>query len=169
MKRSIDKEATFREAFAEVSLVDVGSQLKSVLGSMGCMAVFLMLSTAGGAGISALGFGFHVPNIVWIALFVFIFVMAFTGEKSYHEWTLKLFFPKMRFVGWVITTAYLTSVIEAFRLVGRLPDEMTRMFVISAIYLVLLLPAVLFVGLLDLGHNRLMEKRNAMTEQWQKE
>jgi len=160
----LDREAGWREVLEQVSVVDVGSQTKSLLIGAIVWGVFFALIVAIEAGLSAADLGFHVPTTAWIALFVFIFVMGVTMDRSYHEWTFRFFFPKLGLIGWLVATAYLTLIIESLRLVKDLAGLFERGVAFFAVYLVLMAPGVLLLGLLELGHNRLMDKRAAIAE-----
>ena len=155
----ISKEATLREVLAEVSVLDLGGQIKTVLASIGCLGVFLVISSGIGAGVSAIAPDLTVPDVVWRAMLVFIFVMAFTENKSYHEFRFEWYFPKLGFGGWVTLTAYIVGVWEAFELAAGIQETMPQYIAIGFVWLILLLPFFLFLGILEVGHKRLVEKR----------
>jgi hypothetical protein len=159
MQRPVNKEATFREVFAEVDVVDVGSVLKGALGSAIGWLIFLFISATASMGWSLFGPEFHVPDIVWITLVIFFAVMSLTSSTSHHEWTVEFFFPKMGPAGWLLVTGYITALLEAFRITYHMHEAVERFLATAMVYMIMMMPAVLFIGLLELGYHRLIQRR----------
>lgn len=157
----VDKEATLTEVMREVSLADLGSQLKTISLSLGCFAIIGVVFSLVGATAKTSGVlqNLHVPTVVWIAIVVGLYVSMATSERSYHEWSGWFWFPRLRFVGWFAVTAYLTAIIEGFRHVDIFPVGVERGAAVFAVIVVLVVPGLLFLILCQAGHERLIEKR----------
>ena len=160
----VSKEATLREVMAEVSIADLGGQLKTALKGLGCLAIWLValaLIDAFGDNIPAIN-NIHFPRLVWIAILVGFVVASTLVERSYHDWKFQFWFPKVGFLGWLFLTTYITGTIEAFRVIYGYPTGSPEGWIAFAVaWTFLVIPAALFLELCQVGHARLMEKRTA--------
>jgi hypothetical protein len=158
----IDHEATLREVLAEVSLLEVGALIKSSLVTMGCMgvlvAIVLLIDTGTGSSdwISSWG----IPGWAWWLFFIWLALGAYTYEKSYHEHRFAWYFPRTGYLGSIPIAIYLLLGIELFRAIDPKADLDVRAAQVG-LWMLWLLVFALGLGVLEVGYNRLMEKRAA--------
>jgi hypothetical protein len=162
MSQWVSKEATLAEVMAEVSLADAGRVLKSTLAGVGSLVLLIAIIGIVSAVAHPFVPDFTVPGVVWRAIVVFVVVSVFTADKSWHGWTIGFYFPKLRFFGWLMLTAYITATIEALRATADLKPDFLGM---GAYILLVWLPVMLFHSVTELGHGRLMAKRMATQQE----
>lgn len=145
----------------EVSLADLGSQLKSTFITLGCLGVVGLIFGFVGTTVTASGVlpDVHIPNVVWIAALIGMYVWIATSERSYHEWAFSFWFPRLGFMGWLTVTAYLTAIVQSFRYSAIFPVGIQRGVAVATIWIVLVVPGVLFLSLCQAGYERLIAKR----------
>lgn len=163
--KQINHEATAREVLAEVNLLDVGVILKNNLAILVGYFVFFGVASLLGAGASA-AFGpskWGIPSwVLWFVL-IWMFVGIYTSEKSYHEHKLALYFPKTGWLGSLAIAAYAMMGFALYHSGGSDPDAEMRI-IKAVLWFAWAFPPFLALSLLEVGHNRLMEKRAAGLE-----
>lgn len=102
--------------------------------------------------------GFGIPDwLIWLFV-LWAFVGSYTADKSFHEHRFAWYFPKAGFLWSIPLACYFMVGIQIFRGIGPDADAWERAgrFVLAAAWW---FPFFLAVSLLEIGHNRLMEKR----------
>jgi len=157
MDLSISKEEGFKEVIAEVSILDLGGVIKQVIASTGCLAVFAALgqiSSAAGIDITLPGWGYWV---FWL-LMVWGCLAAMTERKSYHEFSW--YFPRLRWWASLLFACYFLG------LVGLYYSPLRDGSWLSAfVFVAYLFPFIIFMAVIELGHNKLMQKRQRAVEE----
>lgn len=160
----INREATLREVLAEVSLLDLGALIKKVLMQLGCFGLFgaAGLLLEGSFGMANLGMpNLGVPDWAYWLFFIWIAIAVYTSGKSYHQFAW--YFPRAGWLGAIPLAAYLLLGIELSRAISPKADASVRA-ALFGLWLLWLTVFVLGLGILEIGHNRLMEKRAARRE-----
>lgn len=158
---AINREARLREVLAEVNLLDLWAATKSIFTQWGCLAIFLVVAAIIGqvsAALTGTSDGLGIPDwLIWL-LVLWMLVGSYTENKSYHEHRFVWYFPKAGFLWSIPLACYLMAGIQIFR--GIDPDadawEQGGQLALAAAWW---FPFFLTVSLLEIGHNRLMEKR----------
>jgi hypothetical protein len=157
----IDREARLREVLAEVNVLDLWDATKAIFTQWGCLAIFFIVAAIMGqipAFLTGTSDGFGIPDwLIWLFV-IWAFVGGYTADKSYHEHRFAWYFPKAGFLWSIPLACYFMVGIQIFRGIGPDADawERTGRFVLAAAWW---FPFFLAVSLLEIGHNRLMEKR----------
>ena len=87
-----------------------------------------------------------------------MFVGIYTSEKSYHEHKLALYVPKAGWLGSLPIAAYAMIGFVLYHSGGSDTDTVTRI-VRAFLWIAWAFPPFLALSLLEVGYNRLMEKR----------
>jgi hypothetical protein len=87
------------------------------------------------------------------------------SHQTYHQVDLSFWFPRIRWLSWAVTTAYLTAIVEVIRIGWRFesPSPERTLSVIAVVLLVM--PGLVFFELCQIGYQRVMEKREAASGQ----
>jgi hypothetical protein len=156
--KDMNREATLREVLSEVSLLDAGSLFNKYLAQFGCLGVFfaggLLLEGVWGTS------DFGVPSWAYWLFFIWVALAIYTNDKSYHDHQFKWYFPRAGWLGSIPLAVYLLLGIELLRSMDPKAELGVRAALLG-LWLLWLLVLALGVGILEVGHNRLMEKRAA--------
>lgn len=150
---------------SEVTLVDLGGLLKVVFANLGCFAIFWVIIFVVDTATAGAGFGnWSVINwIIW-PLILWGIVYEYMSDRSYHEWKVGWYFPKLNWLGSLILSAYLTGFAYILKQVLGMELGLARDIASAAFFVVYACPFILFLSLLSIGHSKLMEKRRAAAE-----
>jgi hypothetical protein len=162
--RDRSKEATLREVLAEVSVLDVGAAFKNVMVQLGCVGIFIIISVVVGQGVdlvsSSESSDWGIPNwAIWLAI-IWVFTAAYTSDYSYHDHRFAWYFPKLGWLGSIPLALYIFAAVQLFRAIDPRADWVVRTIQLLLAWL-WLVPFYLSVAVLEIGHNRLMDKRTA--------
>jgi hypothetical protein len=161
---TVTKEAALSEVLAEVSMLDLGKVVKRTLSSLGCLALFLLISAVLGSGVEG-GVHYampelHVPSwLIWLAI-AWFWIGMLTADKSYHDWEMSWYFPKLRWRASLLLAAYLVGGFEIYVAVLGMNQSAARVLAAAASYFYLL-PLWVSISVINVGHAKLMEKRQA--------
>ena len=158
---AIDREASLREVLAEVNMLDLWEATKAIFAQWGCLAIFFILAATMGqipTLLTGTNDGFGIPDwLIWLVV-IWVFVGSYTADKSFHDHRFAWYFPKTGFLWSIPLACYFMVGIQIFRGIG--PDanawERAGRFALAATWW---FPFFLAVSLLEIGHNRVMEKR----------
>ena len=158
---AIDREARLREVLAEVTMLDLWAATKAIFTQWGCLAIFFIVAVLMGqipAFLTGTSEGFGIPDwLIWLFV-IWVFVGGYTADKSFHEHRFAWYFPKAGFLWSIPLACYFMIGIQIFRGIGLDADAWERAgrFALAAAWW---FPFFLAISLLEIGHNRLMEKR----------
>jgi hypothetical protein len=165
--RQKDKEATVREVLAEVNLLDVGAAIKSILVQLGCTGIFILASVFIGQGINLFAgsedAGWGIPDWVYWVFLIWVMVSIYTSEYSYHDHRFAWYFPKLGWFWSLPFAFYIFATIQLFRAIDTNASWEIRLLQVLLLWL-WMIPFFLFIAILEIGHNRVIEKRNASKE-----
>jgi hypothetical protein len=163
MAAGVSKEATLSEVLAEVSILDIGVILKQALTMIGCLGILILIGVGVEMGANLAMPSFQVPALAWW-LFWFVVVWGWlhemTGNKTYHRLEFSWYFPKLRWWSSLLLTAYVFGAIKLNVIAYNLDVGTTRTAVAIGIWLYLM-PFIFTMTVLETGHRKLMEKRQA--------
>jgi hypothetical protein len=164
--RRVNKEATLREVLAEVNLVDLGAMFKSGFIMLGCYGVFFAIILIAGE-LTAVGNGekqwFGIPEWAFNVFIVWLFLAAYTSDNSYHEHKFAIYLPRAGFLWSIPIAAYLVFGYRALPTFDPASDLADRIFN-SILWLAFWTPIALGLGVLEIGHRKLIEKRERELE-----
>jgi len=158
---AVDREARLREVMAEVNMLDLWAATKATFTQLGLVAAFIILAAVIGQMPTLLigtGGSFELPNwLIWLFV-VWLWVSIYTADKSYHEHRFAWYFPRAGFLWSLPLASYFMVGFQLFWSIGPDVDllERTGRYVLAAAWW---FPFLLAVSLLEIGHNRLMQKR----------
>lgn len=158
-----DKEASLREVLAEVSLLDVGRLLKSAFLVLGCLGIFYALFFGVGAVASAAtGYTMNdlgIPSwVIWLLL-AWAYVFGATNDRSFHEWNASWYFPKLGWFSSLLLAAYLVGFVYLSIPVFEMEQGLDRLLAAMLLWLAYAGPFLVFLSAINIGHQKLMEKR----------
>lgn len=165
--RNQDKEATFREVLANVSLLDTAAAIKLICVAFGVQAILLLIVLLFVEGIYfVIGretAEWNISTAVYLFLIIWIIVATYTSDQSYHDHRFAWYFPKLGWIGSIPVALYMLVTVQLFRSIDMSADWETR--AIPSVFLLLwMLPFLLFMTILAKGHANLMAKRDAAKE-----
>jgi len=161
------EEATFGEVMSEVSLADVGRMLKAAFSSLGCWIVYLVVMSGiiwSGEAFTGLSFDVHIPTYAWEFFVAFIVISTTTHKTSHYKYQADWYFPKLGFIGWILTAAYVTGMVEVARLLRSVPNEVLQGAIFAFAFVLFALPGIIIFDAMQVGYSRLMEKRRATVQ-----
>lgn len=164
-----EKEATLREVLGEVSLLDVGRLLKQTLISLGCLGIFYAVIFLTGSVVSNVtGFSFSdlgIPGwVIWLLL-TWFYVGIITSERSFHEINVSWYFPRLGWISSFLFAAYIIGFVQLLIAVSAMETGSERLIAFLLVWLGYLTPFVLFLSAINIGHGKLMEKRQLALNQ----
>jgi hypothetical protein len=160
MKR-VNKEATLREVLAEVNLMDLGALLKSgfiMLGCYGLLVGVILIAGALTAGGSDGKPWFGLPDWAVYIFAVWILLGGYTADQSYHEHKFAIYFPRAGFLWSIPIAIYLVFGFRALPSFDPASDWAERVFN-WLLWMAYWTPIALCLGVLEIGHRKLIEKR----------
>jgi hypothetical protein len=158
-----EKEANLKEVLAEVSLVDVGRSIKSGLALMGCYLLFLLVVAAVAAFGHNSGYdvSLGVPSwVIWLGL-AWMYVYSATSSTSYHAFNGGWYFPKLGWFSSLVFASYLVGFVYLNRWVWDMELGVERGAAAALVWVIYPAPFLLFLAVIRIGHDKLMEKRSA--------
>lgn len=154
MVAQISKEATVHEVLAEVTMLDLGQTVKHLLSGIGCFLVFVLALTLSGP-VTGNWFGIRKILPAWSSWIILVlmtwgWIAAVTEHKSYHE--LRWYFPRLK--GWasLLLSIYVVGL-------GALYTTTWNSTAKGLIYAVYIFPFVTFLSVIEIGHAKLIAKR----------
>ena len=142
-------------------MLDLWAATKAIFTQWGCLALFSTMAAIAGqipAFLTSTSDGFGIPDwLIWLFV-IWALVGGYTADQSYHEHRFAWYFPKAGFLWSIPLACYLMVGIQIFRSISPDADgwERTGRFALTAAWWS---PFFLAISLLEIGHNRLMEKR----------
>lgn len=159
--KPVNKEATLREVLAEVSIIDLASVIKSFFLTIGCYGVFIFVllfleGVTSGPNDGKSWFG--IPDWAIYVFTAWIFIGSYTADKSYHEHRFSMYFPRAGFLWSIPIAAYLVLGFRALPSFDPAADVSLRLFN-WLLWMAYFVPVVFALGVLEVGHRKLVEKR----------
>lgn len=165
--RKVNKEATLRDVLAEVSLVDLGALMKTAFSTLGCVAVLFVPIIFLGEFAKSETNGkpwFGLPDWVSYLFIAWVFIGSYTADKSYYEHHFAFYLPKAGFLWSIPIAAYLVLGFNA--LPSYQPDlALSQRLMNGAIYMAWWMPIVISFAIFEVGHGKLIEKRERETNE----
>lgn len=148
--QGVSKEATLAEVMEHVSLADVGRAMKILIIAGACWGAFGLI----GFGIAKAGeqafSGIHIPAPIWESGLIAIYCLILTEGSTRHVFHWEYWFPKLRWIGIPLMTAYLVAIVEIWKASGFL-------WAYGA-----LIPGIMFFVLCQEGYDKLMTARREL-------
>jgi hypothetical protein len=153
-------EASLAEVLAEVTMLDAGRVLKQTFTVYGCLGIFVLMSIGIERGASYAMPTLRVPSwLLWLAI-TWGWVAIATESKSYHRWEFKLYFPTLRWWASFLLAAYIVGAFNLYQVVVAATGHNWAGLLVFYLYA---LPLLLFIEVINIGHSKLMEKRESET------
>ncbi len=139
-------------------MVDLGALLKEIAKPLLTYAFIFGFFGIVGFGYTSMGGPTipAIPDVFWRAVTVLslVWYISFLNNRSYHVFNFEFYFPKLNWLGIVFLSAYIFGLWELF-----LFGPKTDVWLSLAEYYVAVMPFVIFLTVIKVGHARLMERR----------